>query len=158
MTRMVAGALERVDFVDFLNQPRPAGLATCVGRLFFDADRSGNFITALNEPSRAPGAVRIVAVVANEMFILVRDVVHEHAQPFDGGHELVPNKTVWSFTFDGARSGRWSKEPDTSGCFASVKPGAMMAYDRSQKLKVFFGGGENAPDGMIAYDETVICE
>jgi hypothetical protein len=39
-----------------------------------------------------------------------------------------------------------------------VKPGAMMAYDRSQKLKVFFGGGENAPDGMIAYDETVICE
>jgi hypothetical protein len=33
-----------------------------------------------------------------------------------------------------------------------------MAYDRSQKLKVFFGGAENGPDGVIAYDETVICE
>ena len=69
-----------------------------------------------------------------------------------------PNKTVWSFHFDGARSGRWSQEPDTYGCYASVKPGAMMSYDRSQKLKVFFGGIENGPDGIIAYDETVICE
>ena len=69
-----------------------------------------------------------------------------------------PNKTVWSFTFDGARSGRWSKDPDTSGCYASVKPGAVMAYDRSQKLKVFFGGLENGPNGVIAYDETIVCE
>lgn len=69
-----------------------------------------------------------------------------------------PNKTVWSFTFDGARSGRWSNEPDLSGCYASVKPGAMMADDRSQKLKVFFGGGENGPGGVIAYNDTVVCE
>jgi len=34
----------------------------------------------------------------------------------------------------------------------------MMAYDRSQKLKVFFGSGQNATDGVIAYNETVICE
>ena len=91
-----------------------------------------------------------------------------HSIAWDGDRLLVtggymdlhdtPNKTAWSFTFDGARSGRWSKEPDTSGCYASVKPGAMMAYDRSQKLKVFFGGAENGPDGVIAYGESVICE
>jgi len=69
-----------------------------------------------------------------------------------------PNKTLWSFTFEGARSGRWSKEPDTYGCYASVKPGAVMAYDRAQKLKVFFGGGENGPNGVIAYDDTVACK
>jgi len=91
-----------------------------------------------------------------------------HSLAWDGNRLLVtggyidpndtPNNTVWSFTFDGLRSGRWNTEPDSTGCFASVKPGAVMAYDRSQKLKVFFGGGENGPNGVIAYDETVICE
>ena len=96
--------------------------------------------------------------------------LYGHSVAWDGDRLLVtggyvdptncdtPNKTVWSFTFDGARSGKWSKEPDTTGCYASVKPGAVMAYDRSQKLKVFFGGGENGPNGVIVYDETVICE
>ena len=91
-----------------------------------------------------------------------------HSVAWDGDRLLVtggymtnkdtPNNIAWSFTFDGPRSGRWSKEPDTSGCLASVKPGAVMAYDRSQKLKVFFGGGENGPNGVIAYDDTVVCE
>ncbi len=96
--------------------------------------------------------------------------LYGHSVVWDGDRLLVtggyidpancdtPNRTAWSFTFDGARSGKWSKEPDTSGCYASVKPGAVMAYDRSQKLKVFFGGGENGPNGVIAYGETTVCE
>jgi hypothetical protein len=94
--------------------------------------------------------------------------LYGHSMAWDGGRLLVtggyvdnndtPNTTAWSFTFDGARSGKWSKEPDASGCYSSVNPGAMMAHDRSQKLKVFFGGAENGPNGVVAYDDTVICE
>lgn len=90
-----------------------------------------------------------------------------HSMAWDGGRLLVtggyvdlndtPSQGVWTFTFDSARSGKWSKEPDASGCYASIRPGARMAYDRSQELKVFFGGLENGPNGVIAYDETVIC-
>ena len=91
-----------------------------------------------------------------------------HSMDWDGDRLLVtggyvdlnetPNNAAWSFTFDNARSGRWSRDPDRSGCYASVQPGAKMAYDRSQRLKVFFGGVENGPNGAIAYDDTVICE
>lgn len=95
-------------------------------------------------------------------------LLHSHSMAWDGSRLLVtggyvdfddtPNKAAWSFTFDSAQSGRWSQQTDPSGCYASVKPGAVMAYDRSQKLKVFFGGVENGPNGAIAYDDTVICE
>ena len=35
------------------------------------------------------GAGRIVAVVADEMFVLVGDVVHQEPQPLEGRHQLV---------------------------------------------------------------------
>ncbi len=94
--------------------------------------------------------------------------LHSHGMAYDANRLIVaggyvntfdtPNTLVWYFTFDSADSGKWTQGPDRSGCYASVNPGAMMAYDRSQKLKVFFGGVENGPNGVIAYGETTVCE
>ncbi len=82
-------AFERIDFVNFLNQPRPVGPAPSGHGRFVGGDRRNDWLILFGQPSRAPQAVGVVAIVADQVYILVRDVVQERPQPCHGGHELL---------------------------------------------------------------------
>jgi len=58
------GTLERIDLVNFLNQPGPAGFVPGVDRPFIDDDGCRRVAGLFSQSSRAPRAVGIVAVVA----------------------------------------------------------------------------------------------
>ncbi len=77
-----------------------------------------------------------------------------------GGYidDLTPNTETWSFTFTSASSGTWAKSP--LGCLngSTPRPHSRMALDFPSGKKVFFGGEEDGPNGIVRYDDTVVCE
>jgi hypothetical protein len=99
--------------------------------------------------------------------------LHSHDMAWDGAGLVMtggyvdtsdtPSATDWRFTFapDG-RSGAWSQvsigtcQP-TDGTDGVIHPGARMAYDGQAAKRVYFGGEENGPVGVIRYGNTVEC-
>lgn len=81
-------AFEGVDLVDFLNQQGPAGLVPGVDGLF-DDDGCRRVTDLFSQPSYTRRAVGIVAVIADQVLVLVGDVVHEQPQPLQCQHRLV---------------------------------------------------------------------
>lgn len=68
------------------------------------------------------------------------------------------NTDTWAFTFRSANSGTWEKTALSCAQGASPKPESMMALDIPSGKKVFFAGGENGPNGVIYYNDTVVCQ
>ena len=74
-----------------------------------------------------------------------------------------PSPTNWRFSFaPGGRSGAWSQvsigtcQP-IGGTDGVIHPGARMAYDDQAATRVYFGGEQNGPAGLIRYGNTVEC-
>jgi len=94
--------------------------------------------------------------------------LHSHSMVWDGNSLLVTggyvdtqdtsNAKAWRFYFDSATNGHWVQLADTSGCYASVPAGAVMAYDPASRKKVSFGGLHNGANGVVFNDETIICD
>lgn len=67
------------------------------------------------------------------------------------------NQAAWYLPFDNnGVAGQWTQDPDSTGCFAAVKPGARMAFDLPGSTAVFFGGESNS-GGLVRYDDTSSC-
>jgi len=94
--------------------------------------------------------------------------LHSHSMAWDGNSLIVAggyvdtvdtsNAKAWRFYFDTNTSGHWVELDDTSGCYAAVPAGAVMAYDRPGRNKVFFGGVHNGANGSVFHDETIVCD
>jgi hypothetical protein len=98
--------------------------------------------------------------------------LYHHSVAWDGARLVVTeghngntyNEGVWTFEFapDG-RAGTWTYEGDWYSYFLCsgagvLRPGASMAYDRPSGSFVFFGGGEDLPEGgWMAYDDLSVC-
>lgn len=74
---------------NFLNQPGPVGFAPPVRWPAIDGDLRVFFGLRFCPPARAARAVGVIAVVAHQVLVLVRDMIEQQAQPFQRRHELV---------------------------------------------------------------------
>jgi hypothetical protein len=86
----------RIDFVDFLHQPGPAGATMSVQWRFVDDDGCRGVMLLFGQPSGAARAVGVVAVIPYQMLVLVRDVVQEQPQPLQSRHELIDSSPTSS--------------------------------------------------------------
>ena len=79
---LTSGAAERVDFVDFLNQPGPVFSVRL--QIFVHLQDTGNqcVLPGLSVPSAAN--IAVIAVVANHLFALVRHMGTQGRQPVEG--------------------------------------------------------------------------
>jgi len=68
------------------------------------------------------------------------------------------NALTYYLPFTNGVAGQWSTDKDLSGCFASVHPGARMAFDAPTGRKVFFGGETNVNGSIVRYGDTTVCD
>ena len=95
--------------------------------------------------------------------------LHSHSMAWDDAdHRLVVtggytdtsdtrSPVTYYLTFKNGVAGKWATDPDLPGCFTSLHPGAMMAFDLPTRTKVFFGGEEDIAGSVVRYGDTTTC-
>jgi hypothetical protein len=68
------------------------------------------------------------------------------------------NTVTYYLAFKAGVPGKWSADPDSAGCYATLHAGARMALDLPSGKKVFFGGEKNVDGSVVRYGDTTICD
>jgi len=80
--RAAVRALKRINCIHFVNQPDPVGLAPPVRRSVIEGGLRLLFTLQFCPPARTARAVGVIAVIADQVLVLIGNMVEQQAQPF----------------------------------------------------------------------------
>ena len=132
------GALERIDLVNFLNQPGPAGFTPTIVRQVVNDRNDVRVIVLGSQPSRAPRTVGVIAVVAH---LLEGERAADHV-----AGTALPTIGIVGFGADAVVMAARAEVTGLAGVGEQVVAAALIAIDACEPLMQIAAGAESLED------------